>query len=395
MLLSPEAENQHSFPKGATMRTLAFSRFSASSPFPDSRGFAAAVLVSAVLFLAFDSRDLQAQIETEMWRLTLDGETIEGSVAASSNRIVFLFDRQGRMFRFSPDEVTEAQMIGNYFQPLPEPRIRRELGRRLGRDYQVSPTSHYLVAHPENRGSHWPERFENVYRSVLGYFTVRGFACSDPPWPLQAIVSGNRHDFARVAAEEGIENSRGLAGLYLLTSNRVILFDQTGGASFSGDRQTMQTIVHEAIHQVSFNIGVHDRCVDNPTWIVEGIATMLEIIPSDRQWKLGNHSMRNPNQLPVFLSIPEGYRGKLMRHLVLSDQLFREHPRVAYALSWGLTTYLAEKQTSKFSDYLQVIRNHSPIEPVAARTRQEDFVRFFGDDWEMLAARVSRYVGDL
>ncbi len=377
------------------MRTT-FSKFSHRNlPSTRSPKIHRKVFAVMLLVLVFGGTGFQARAQSGMWRLTIEDGTIEGSVVASNDQIVYFFDRQGQLFRFPPEEVSNARQTGKTFESLAEPRIRRQLGRRLGSDYAISPTSHYVVAHPEGRGSDWPERFENVYRSVLGYFTVRGFQCGDPPWPLQAIVCSNASDFARVAATEGLEGTRGLAGLYLLTSNRVVLFDQSGGVSRFGRQQTDQTIVHEAIHQVSFNIGVHNRCVDNPTWVVEGIATMLEIIPSDRLWNLGNHSMRHPDQLAVFQAVPERHRGNLLKHLVHSDQLFREHPRVAYALSWGMAVYLAETQTSKFSEYLQVVGSHSPTEKMTAEMRRDDFVQFFGDDWAMLAARVSRYVAEL
>jgi hypothetical protein len=60
-----------------------------------------------------------------------------------------------------------------------------------------------------------------------------------------------------------------------------------------------------------------------------------------------------------------------------------------------MAVYLAETQTSKFSEYLQVVGSHSPTEKMTAEMRRDDFVQFFGDDWTMLAARVSRYVAEL
>ena len=35
-------------------------------------------------------------------------------------------------------------------------------------------------------------------------------------------------------------------------------------------------MVHEATHQLGYNLGLHNRTGSNPKWIVEGLATVFE-----------------------------------------------------------------------------------------------------------------------
>ncbi len=68
-----------------------------------------------------------------------------------------------------------------------------------------------------------------------------------------------------------------LMGYYFPKTNRCVLFEVGGGGTASTDwSETERTIVHEAVHQLAFNTGVHERLADNPQWIVEGLATMFE-----------------------------------------------------------------------------------------------------------------------
>ena len=106
-------------------------------------------------------------------------------------------------------------------------------------------------------------------------FTARGFHIREPEFPLIAVVLPDQASFLRYCQKDKVPLKPGLRGYYLPSSNRVALFDATrnglGDASDVDD-----TVIHEATHQVAFNLGIHSRMNADPKWVVEGLATVFE-----------------------------------------------------------------------------------------------------------------------
>lgn len=63
-------------------------------------------------------------------------------------------------------------------------------------------------------------------------------------------------------------------GYYSITSNRMVLYDRplTEAAWFSNST----VIMHEATHQLAFNVGIHQRLSQTPLWVAEGLASLFE-----------------------------------------------------------------------------------------------------------------------
>src|SRR5690606_26419230 len=45
------------------------------------------------------------------------------------------------------------------------------------------------------------------------------------------------------------------------------------GSILAGSRDTL---IHEATHQLAFNLGLHSRLGETPRWVVEGLAMLFE-----------------------------------------------------------------------------------------------------------------------
>ena len=121
---------------------------------------------------------------------------------------------------------------GSDFRPLTAIMLRGQLESELGRAYEVSGTGHFVVAYPRGQKDQWAERFEDMYRSFVMYFSVRGFRLQQPPFPLVAIVWKSKDDFLRYSIRDGMKPSQGLLGYYSVTSNRVTLYDVGDGREF-------------------------------------------------------------------------------------------------------------------------------------------------------------------
>jgi hypothetical protein len=333
-----------------------------------------------------------------MLELELDGRKIEGAPLAWDREEVHLLGRDGRLWHFAPSEAKDYRKTSNRFQSYSTSELRAMLLRELGGGYEVSGTGHYLVAHPRGERSQWPDRFEELYRSFVLYFSVRGFDLEEPPCPLIGIVCRDQREFVEYSASRGLPVGRGVLGSYSVQSNRIALYDLAGQTGDSSDWEaTASTIIHEATHQTAFNTGIHSRFAMAPVWVAEGLATMFEA-PGvyDSRYFTRRNDRINRGRLDQFneLVVPR-HQPELLAALVASDRLFRSHPSVAYATAWAFTFYLMEKDRGKYANYLARTAARPPFQPYTAGERTADFTAVFGDDWPMLEARLLRFIAGL
>lgn len=354
--------------------------------------------IAWILGLAVAFSGVAAQAETTNWmlKLTLNGQSIEGMPLHWSQERVHLLGRDGQLWEFAPGDARDYRKTSNRFQSYSTSELRAILLRELGETFEVSGTSHYLVAHPKGERDQWAERFEDLYRSFVHYFSVRGFRLSEPPVPLLGIVCRNREEFRRYSAKEGIPTN-GVLGYYSYENNRIVVYDIGGGTSNAAAwQETAATILHEATHQVAFNTGIHSRYAPAPVWVVEGLATMFEApgVYDSRRYTQRSDRI-NQGRFGNFQQLLPQHRPELLANLVAKDDLFRMAPGAAYAEAWAFTFYLVETQPGKYADYLARTAKRAPFVDYPAAERMADFTAVFGADWRMLEAQFLRFMAGL
>ena len=203
-------------------------------------------------------------------------KTFEGRPLAWTDDVMHLLGRDGRLHTFDPHEAKDADKTSPNFDGYSVPEMKRELYREFGDDLAITTTKHYIVVHPRGGRSDWAARFEDLYRSFLAYFRVRGFHPEEPKFPLVAIVYRNRDEYYKAATAGGTKLPPNTLGHYDIKTNRVQLYDATEGDTKGDWSDTADTIIHEATHQTAFNVGIHNRFASQPVWLVEGLATMFE-----------------------------------------------------------------------------------------------------------------------
>jgi len=357
-----------------------------------------AVLLATLVVLAWVAPVEGSSPVKWMLELTVGGRKVEGVPLAWNTQLVHLLGRDGRLWEFDPHSATDYRRTSSRFQSFSPSELRAALLRELGKGFEVRGTGHYMVAHPRGQRDRWPQWFEDLYRSFVRYFSVRGFQLTEPPFPLIGIVCKDRGDFYRYATSQGVPAAGGTLGYYELESNRIILYDVTGHEADSADwEQNAATIIHEATHQTAFNTGIHSRYTPPPVWVVEGLATMFEA-PGvyNSRFNTRRSDRINRRQFEQFrkFAAPK-HRPEMTAGLIASDRLFRAVPAAAYAEAWALTFYLMETQPHKYADYLARTARRPPFKPYTARQRTADFTAVFGDDWRMLEARLLRFMAGL
>ncbi len=215
----------------------------------------------------------------------------------------------------------------------------------------------------------------------------------EPQLPMIAIVLRSRSDFNRSLINEvQIHDSR-IAGFYSRITNRITTFDPDGYVRTGEDRWMYgsTSVIHEATHQSAFNTGIHNRFAPPPTWLSEGLATMFESAGRNTDAakpQLGSNGIRL-NQLRKYLGTDVIHAGLV--NLVANDRMFRSHPELAYALSWGMSYYLAKTKPEKYFKFLQEDGRRQNFSAYPEEKRLRDFMKAFGHDFHQLEDELNQY----
>lgn len=330
----------------------------------------------------------------KMVRIDLDGRTRTGTVIAHANGNGWFLERDGRLDVIRLDEVQDYEVLGS-FRGFSAIELRERLAKEFGREFQVQATGHYLVVAAAGSGSGYGALFEQLYREFVVAFSARGFRMREPQFPLVAVVFPNEPAFLDYCRAEGVQPRPGLRGYYLPSSNRVALFD-AGATGDQGQRELDSTILHEAIHQVAFNTGIHSRIGTNPLWLVEGLATAYENDRVRENQRSGPVDERlNLSRFRWFLSSQEARQRGWLARLVSTDKPFADAALDAYAEGWAVMFYLLETRSANLTAYLRKLAERDPLQPYTEAERLQDFQQAFGRDLSLLEAHLQRYFEQL
>lgn len=330
-------------------------------------------------------------------RVEFQGREVEGLPLAWSEENVVLLERDGRLLDVDPRRVGKFQKVNGAFQTFSQSTLQSKLREEFGKAFEVVARGPYLVVHPRGRGGHWSRRFEELYRSCVHYFKVRGFELEEPQFPLVAIVLPSQEEFMRYARRQGDRAGSNVLGYYSLQTNRIAMFDN-GAVDSAGWEEKALTIVHEATHQTAFNTGIHKRYAPPPRWVVEGLGTLFEApgVWNSRAY-LRQQDRINRDQLAEFNRQRAAGKRSDVRfvELISSDRMFQSDSAAAYAESWAFTFYLVETQPRQFARYLKATASRDDFTPYPAAQRLRDFTEIFGENLRLLDAQFVRYLAGL
>jgi len=331
-------------------------------------------------------------------RFDLHGQTIDAKPLSSSKDRMLMLARDGNLLDFDPRHAANYSKISSSFRSYSQAEVRQLLLQEFGRQFEVSGTGQFLVVHPVGKRNQWAQRFEDLYRSFVRYFTIRGLTIQRAQFPLVAVVFERRSDFISYAAKSGSKVPPGVLGFYSPKTNRILMYDQNVGSSDQSNWQSnATTLIHEAAHQSAFNTGIHNRLAPPPRWVAEGLGMMFE---SPGVWDSGHYTQQrdriNYGRMKSFKQYAATSRNKgALAELVSSDRIFQFDPQAAYAEAWAVTFYLAETQPRKYFDYLAKTGARPKFKEYRSPDRLRDFTSVFGSNLGMIEARMLRFVDEL
>jgi hypothetical protein len=287
-----------------------------------------------------------------------------------------LLQASGQMQFFEMRQLVRHRLLGEPFTPQALTEARQQLLAELGSGFDAVVAGPYVIAAPKGQAGRWLQRFTSLLAGYSRYFEVRGWGLRKPDFPLCVIVFPSREEFVRYAAREGQAIPSLAVGSYFPKSNRCVLYQLPNSESAVATRQphvnweqTEATIVHEAIHQLAYNTGVHERLFENPLWFVEGLATLFErpAVYDTSRSRISTAERMQPEmlgRLKPLLANPTELARRIEGH-ILNDQLFKSSPIEAYDLAWGMTFTLTERMPAAYGQYInfQAARRFGSYEP--------------------------------
>ncbi|MCL2006256.1 MAG: DUF1570 domain-containing protein [Planctomycetaceae bacterium] len=377
--------------------------------------------LSLCIFLFF----CQSALALEYIRFVHNGteRNEEGEILAEDRRGLDFLARDGQAFHITWDNLITRRSDDTPFVPYTKPELLEKLWQEFppneGFHFLDTPAyGPFIVVYTTSRDfANWYARLlQRLYEQYNAHWKRRGVELETPEFPLVAVVLSNKERFRQYARQDGVNILEEQCAYYHKLTNRIVVYDISGMQTFrEGDRRRMgtmpflmqpeaagniRTVVHEAVHQVGFNTGMHPRFVDSPIWIYEGLAVFHEV-PDQRNrdlgWSLGPYV--NPSRLLHLRryllrlqSAPTVQRP--IQAMIMDDRLLSNSATALdnYALAWGLFYYLERTRSQELAAYLQLLQGKTVASEDSPEIRIADFESCFGDDWDRLYREFGDYI---
>jgi hypothetical protein len=392
-------------------------------PAPDRRRSILRLAVAIISILIAEDVTW-AQSKSRLIEVKDEFQTYTGKIVAKDDERCFLMDEFGALTTHHISQLKSFRVVGDSFHRVSPSEFRKQLLTEFRSGYDIHVSAHYVVVGKKGKAKTYATLFEEIYRQVDSFYSVRGFETSDPEFTMVAIVLNTVDEFKEYCGRDQMLWSEDLRGYYSLKSNRVVLYESpaklNAQSEFSADSnrsgssgnadilapdepttenpatdratlaallngvagETADTIVHETTHQVGYNIGIHSRIGETPTWVIEGLATVLEA-PGIRVRGSSDAAARiNTDRLNWFSTEYDARRqpGDLAR-MVAGDEVFRNQALDAYSSAWAFTYFMTENpaRARSYVRYLRILGERNPLQHYTAEERLKDFQSAFGD----------------
>jgi Protein of unknown function (DUF1570) len=248
--------------------------------------------------------------------------------------------------------------------PSGDPRIAAIRARGRKREMQgfdESASAHYIGIGDANKAfrNEALEVCESVAAEYFKHFSAKGFQLDWPEEKLVVVVLLGPKSYAEY---QGAFIDEAIGGHFDLQDNELVMFDFRGrGANPKApipEQDNTLALVHETVHQLTFNTGLLELKADIPLCIIEGLATYAETWSPRRKRKIGEKNDRR--LLGLTLANKQGVKWVPISRLLAEDKLFDDEKtqQIAYAESWLLVSKLlnSSARLPKFREYLAALR---------------------------------------
>lgn len=329
---------------------------------------------------------------------SLEGEIV---VEAQDGGLMFRAT-DGRIWMIQPDEIKSKSSNSKKFEGITPARMGQNVIEELkdsdGQFRSLKSNDLVVVYNTSPAYASWVKGiYLRLTVAFKNFWKNKGLELESPDVPLCVIIFRSKSEFDAYSKRTlGSIQGNALA-YYNVQSNRVIMYDLTGVAQVGGKRVSssaqlnsilrqpaaeamVATIVHEAVHQISYNSGLQNRFGPYPFWLNEGMAMFFEVpdLKSKRGWHgIGKVNNVRLNQIKLMI---RGETTQFFDNILRNDTRFREADQLlnAYAESWALNFYLIQREPKKYVAYLKEIKEMTPLSEPTPEERIALFQKHFG-----------------
>ncbi|TWT58205.1 hypothetical protein KOR42_15760 [Thalassoglobus neptunius] len=344
--------------------------------------------------------------------LTTPEGTYVGKPLVHDRGLSWLAHSDGSYSRIELQKVTGARKYPDPFRAESSIAMRTRLQKELGHDYEVATRGQFVVAGPKGRAKKYAELLDKMARAFSLYASRRKLPTIRAEFPLLVQVFSKRSEFDAYCESDEVPPNGLIRGYYHPSTNRIALYERpsqtpkyrtvpTRRNSRSTDSELdpamVQTLLHEGIHQLAFNSGLHSRIGANPRWVVEGFAEMMEGDGTFDEKQFRGEAALNPQRLHHFRAYLSQARQETISQFIADDEVyFRRKILNAYSQAWALSYFLAETRPSKYAAYLKIISTRDSLDrEYSATERLSDFRKAFGNDIDWLEVQFVRFIEGL
>lgn len=333
-----------------------------------------------------------------------EGErTLEGNVLTTDSSGSMLFEsRDARHWIVPKDKVVKHEKSETPTPLWKPPELKTALAKEYGKEFKVTETGQYVIVH--SCGVDTAREAGKLLNRAQGQFFFfferkSGFKLQKPKQPLIAVVFEDRNQYREHVSKFIGRTADATLGVYIPSVNRIYLYNAFGGddgrqielaskvnsqfaRQMSGHmmEQNISTLIHEAIHQVAYNSGFHDRkLVELPLWLVEGMAMYFETtdVNAKHGWKGGKTV--NPGRAELFRRSCRNFKKGFLEDLLVRDDLLRDPATAAegYALAWTFTYFLLKTHQKEYMEFVKLVNARKEFSSYPRFARLADFEKAF------------------
>ncbi len=338
------------------------------------------------------------------------GRQLQGTlVVEAQDGGILLEDAAGRIHILKPADFNDRVDSDQPFIHLTDDELAAEMLQRAGANFAIQQTPHFTLcsAASDIYTAYCGRLLEKVLEEYVKFFDKSKLNLHTPTFRLPVMIFRDASRFQAFAKLQHPETDFSeVPGYYSIRDNQMLISGLSGDRSFRTNSELIralkknsrqvETIVHEAVHQLAFNTGLMVRYADNPMWLSEGLAVYFEGASgrSSTVWSRPGEPSRV--HLPRLKAILKGNSGPELplSDLVGSDAAFLSSQQLAnaYGKGWALTHFLVNDNREALDQLLLEISRQKPLQPVSTAIRLKNFAEATNGTLQEIEGELQRHV---
>lgn len=328
-------------------------------------------------------------------------------VEAQDGGILFE-ERSGQLHNLAPKEFTSFVARSGAFSYLPPDDLAALLLQQTGAGSDIHLTEHFVICSDASElyTTFCGVLLEKVFAEYMKFFEGSDVQLTSLTTKLPVLVFRDVARFQEFAGRQHPDTDfTDVPGYYSVRDNQMLITAISGDRDFRTNSDVVrelkkkprqvETIVHEAVHQLAFNTGLQVRFADNPMWLSEGLAVFFERASGRSSTIWSRPGEVSQIHLPGFHAATRQNRLRLpLSELLESDQAFQSADKLAdaYAEGWAVTYFLIRSDKAAFNRLVSHLQHRKPLQAVDATTRLAEFEAATGKPLEDFERYFLRYM---